>query len=173
MSPRSPRTNLNHATTNATPKTRASLLVRIFMGPMTRVLNPVIRTLAGRRHFGMAAQIHNRGRRSGRVYVTPASARLDGETFWVPLTFGTESDWCRNVRAAGGCRIKWKGHDYEATDPQLVITRVASREARGAFKPHERAMFRMLGIKHFLRLRLAAPEAIDVTTDASELREPA
>jgi hypothetical protein len=43
-----------------------SLVVRIVMRPMTRVLNPLIRKLAGRRHFRMAAQIRHVGRRSGR-----------------------------------------------------------------------------------------------------------
>jgi deazaflavin-dependent oxidoreductase (nitroreductase family) len=143
-----------------TPQTRASLPVRILMGPMTRVLNPMIRKLAGRRHIGMVAQIHHRGRLTGRLYVTPASARFDGDAFWVPLTFGTESDWCRNVRAAGGCGIRWKGTNYKAVDPQLIDRGTASREARSAFKGYERAMFRVLGIKHFLRLQLTNEEPV-------------
>jgi deazaflavin-dependent oxidoreductase (nitroreductase family) len=137
-----------------TSRTRGSLPVRLLMGPMTKVLNPLVRAGAGRRHFGMVAQVHHRGRRSGRLYVTPASARVQGDTFWIPLTFGTESDWCRNVRAAGGCRIKWRGIEYSATDPSLVTVDVARREARSAFKGYERLMFRMLRIKHFLRMQL-------------------
>jgi deazaflavin-dependent oxidoreductase (nitroreductase family) len=148
------------------PRTHGSLPVRMFMGPMTKVLNPLVRAGAGRRHFGMAAQIHHRGRRSGRVYVTPASARVQGDTFWIPLTFGTESDWCRNVRAAGGCRIKWRGIEYTATDPRLVTVDVARREARSAFKGYERLMFRMLRINHFLRLQVHAdgPQVAPLTS---------
>jgi hypothetical protein len=63
-----------------------SLLVRIVLRPMTKVLNPLM--LAGRPHFGMAAQIRHVGRRSGRPYITPASARLAGEVILIPLTFG-------------------------------------------------------------------------------------
>lgn len=52
--------------------------VRIVVRPMTKVLNPVVGKLAGRRHFAMAAQIHHVGRSSGRPYVTSAGARPDG-----------------------------------------------------------------------------------------------
>jgi len=137
--------------------TRGSLFVRLAMGPMTRVINPLLRKVAGRRHMSMAAQIHHRGRRSGRLYVTPASARLDGAAFWIPLTFGTGSDWCRNVRAAGECTIRWKGTDYQARRPVVVERAVALSAARGSFKPHERAMLRLIGIRQFLRLDVTEP----------------
>ena len=138
--------------------TRPSAFVRIVMRPMTHVFNPFIRRLAGGRHMGMAAQIHHRGRRSGRTYVTPASARLDGSTFWIPLTFGTDSDWCRNVRAAGQCTIRWKGVDYEAARPVVVNRATALSAAAGSFKRRERAMMRMIGIKQFLRMDLVERE---------------
>jgi deazaflavin-dependent oxidoreductase (nitroreductase family) len=138
--------------------TRPSLFVRVAMRPMTKLLNPVIRRLAGRRHFNMAARIHHRGRRSGRPYMTPATARLNGDTFWVSLTFGSGSDWCRNVRAAGECTIRWQGRDYRAVNP-VVVGRAAALTAAGrAFKRRERAMMRAIGIKEFLRLD-AAPAA--------------
>jgi deazaflavin-dependent oxidoreductase (nitroreductase family) len=132
--------------------TRGALFVRICMGPMTRVFNPLIRRVAGRSHMKMAAQIHHRGRRSGKEYVTPASARLADEVFWVPLTFGTSSDWCRNVRAAGGCMIRYEGVDYVTARPVVVNRAAAFSAARGAFRIHERAMMHALRIKNFLRL---------------------
>jgi hypothetical protein len=59
---------------------------------MTKILNPLIRKLAGRGHFRMAAQIRHVGRRSGRPYVTPAGARLHGDAIVIPLTFGNRSE---------------------------------------------------------------------------------
>src|SRR5215472_957448 len=109
---------------------RPSPVVRVVMGPMTRVLNPLIKKLAGRRHFTMAAQIHHVGRRSGREYITPASASLAGDLIVIPLTFGNQSDWSRNVRA----------------DARAVV--------RQAYGPFQRAAFRMLGIKQVMVLRL-------------------
>jgi hypothetical protein len=53
--------------------------VKLVMRPMTKMLNPLVRTLAGRRHFRMAAQIRHVGRRSGRPYMTPVGARLSGD----------------------------------------------------------------------------------------------
>ncbi len=129
-----------------------SPVVRIVMGPMTKVLNPLIGKLAGRRHFPMAAQIRHVGRRSGRLYVTPAGARLIDDTMVIPLTFGNRSDWSQNVRAAGGCSIRLNGRDYAASQPEFVSLTDADPLIRAAFSPVERATFRPLGIRQFMRL---------------------
>jgi deazaflavin-dependent oxidoreductase (nitroreductase family) len=97
-----------------------SLLVRMVTRPMTKVLNPVIVKFAGRRHFGMAAQIHHVGRWSGKVYVTPATAHVHGDVILIALTFGNQSDWARNVRAADGCMVRFNGRTYHATSPQFL-----------------------------------------------------
>ena len=131
---------------------KPSAFVVIVMKPMTKVLNPLIRRLAGRRHFTMAAKVTHRGRRSGRSYVTPATARLSGDPLWVSLTFGSRSDWCLNVLAAGECEIKWQGEDYRAVNPVIVPRPVALAAAGRAFKRHERVMMRAIGINEFLRL---------------------
>ena len=135
------------------PAVRPSLLVRVAMRPMTRVLNPLIRKFAGRRHFRMAAEIRHVGRKSGRAYVTPAGARVSGDVAVIPLTFGNQSDWSKNVRAAGGCSIRLNGIDYEAVMPEVVSRADAGPVIRSAFSTMERAQFKMLGIKQFLLLR--------------------
>ena len=132
-----------------------SRFVRIVMGPMTRPLNPLIVKAAGRRHFGMAAQIRHTGRRSGRSYTTPASARISGDVAVIPLTFGSQSDWSRNVRAAGGCSIRLNGRDYDLTQPELLSVADVQPLIRSMFSPVQRAAFRMLGIRQVMRLRLA------------------
>jgi deazaflavin-dependent oxidoreductase (nitroreductase family) len=147
--------NASQAQPPAPTVIRPSRLVRVTFGPVTRMLNPAIVKLAGRRHIRFAAQIHHTGRRSGRPYVTPASARLAGDTFIIPLTFGNQSDWSRNVQAAGGCQIRLNGVDHQAVRPQLVDTQQALQMAGTAFSPLERAMFRMLGIQQFLLLQRA------------------
>lgn len=134
---------------------RPSRLVRFVVRPMTKVFNPGIRRLAGRKHFPNAAQIRHRGRRSGRVYVTPASARRHEDALYVPLTFTRNSDWCRNVLASGGCVVKLRGVDYATTQPRVVDKAVALAMAGSAFRRMERFMFRPLGIKEFLVLQIA------------------
>ena len=146
---------MNAPDTQALEVVRPSRLVAVVMAPLTKVLNPVMRKLAGRRHVMMAAQIRHVGRRSGRPYVTPAGARLTGDTFVIPLTFGNTSDWSRNVRAAGGCEIRLDGTDYRAVQPELADRDQAAPLIRAAFGPVERTMFRMLGIRQYLLLRRA------------------
>jgi deazaflavin-dependent oxidoreductase (nitroreductase family) len=146
---------MNAPGTQAPALVRPSRLVAVVMGPLTKVLNPVMRKLAGRRHVMMAAQIRHVGRRSGRAYVTPAGARLTGDTFVIPLTFGNTSDWSRNVRAAGGCEIRLDGTDYRAVQPEFADRDQAAPVVRAAFGPVERAMFRMLGIRQYLLLHRA------------------
>jgi deazaflavin-dependent oxidoreductase (nitroreductase family) len=131
-----------------------SIIVKILMRPMTKLLNPIIGRFAGTRHFSMAAQIRHHGRRSGRAYMTPVTAKLAGDAIWIALTFGNQSDWSRNVRATGGCTVRLGGEDYLADTPQFINRADAGPGLRTAFKPIERAMFRLLGIKQFLRLRV-------------------
>ena len=133
-----------------------SVVVRTVMGPMTKALNPVIVALAGKRHFAMAAELRHRGRRSGKEYRTPVTARLAGDTIWIALTFGNQSDWSRNVRAAGECIVRIGGRDFHADTPRFINRADAAPALRTAFKPAERAMFRILGIKQFLRLQARA-----------------
>lgn len=145
-SPRSP------AAGSALQPVGPALFVQAVIRPMTKVLNPLIVKFAGRRHFPMAAQIRHVGRRSGKPYVTPVTAHLHGDVILIALTFGNQSDWSRNVRAAGGCSIRVNGRDYHATNPELVGREDARDLINSAFSPLERAGFRLLGIRQFMRL---------------------
>jgi deazaflavin-dependent oxidoreductase (nitroreductase family) len=131
-----------------------SPVVRIAMRPLTRILNPLMRKVAGRRHVRMAAEVRHVGRRSGRAYVTSAGARVHGDVAVIPLTFGNQSDWAKNVRAAGGCSLRVNGQEYTAVAPEFVDRGDAGPLLKSAFGPVERAGFRLLGIKQYLRLRV-------------------
>ena len=135
-----------------------SPIVKIVMRPMTKMLNPLIVKLAGGRHFGMAAQIRHVGRRSGRTYTTPVSARRSGDMVVIALTFGNQSDWSRNVRSAGGGSIRIEGQDYDVTSPHFISRQEARPLVQAAFSPMERAGFRMLGIKQVMSLRVVSAE---------------
>jgi deazaflavin-dependent oxidoreductase (nitroreductase family) len=145
-----------HSTYGTPEPVGPSPVVKIVMRPMTKMLNPLIIKLAGRRHFGMAAQIRHTGRRSGRTYTTPVSARRSGDIVVIALTFGNQSDWSRNVRSAGGGTIRIEGEDYNITKPQIMSRQEAKPLVEAAFSPMERAGFRMLGIKQVMILRVAS-----------------
>lgn len=131
-------------------------LVRTVMRPMVKVLNPLIRKVAGRRFLPMAALVSHTGRRSGRQYSTPVGAHVRGDDCLVPLTFGSESDWSKNLRAAGGGRIRWKGRDFEVTAPEVHRAEEIKPLVKQLFSAPVRLGFKVLGIKSFLYLHAVA-----------------
>ena len=84
--------------------------------------------------------------------MTPATAHVHGDVIVIALTFGNQSDWSRNVRAAGGCSIRVNGRDYRATNPQFISREDAGDLINSTFSPVERASFRQLGIRQFMLL---------------------
>jgi deazaflavin-dependent oxidoreductase (nitroreductase family) len=93
--------------------------------------------------------IHHRGRRSGKQFRTPVVVRPTQGGFIVPMPWGETTDWYRNVRAAGGCTIRWKGRDYAVVDPEVLD----ANSATGAFSGPMRAGMGRFGIKQVVRLR--------------------
>lgn len=133
------------------PRTRR--LVRF----VARFVNPVVLLIAGRRWMPVVGILHHRGRRSGRAYATPLGMRPLGDSFVMPRTFGEDAAWYRNVLAAGGCVVTYRGTDYTLVEPELIDYATAAP----AFPRYERLQFRLVGINEYLRLRLAhrAPTA--------------
>jgi deazaflavin-dependent oxidoreductase (nitroreductase family) len=103
---------------SATPPAKATRRPALALG--TRLFNPIILKLAGRRHVPLYAVIEHRGRRSGRVYTTPVAARPTADGFLVPMAFGEQADWYRNVVAAGECVLRWNGTAYALAEPELL-----------------------------------------------------
>lgn len=97
---------------------------------------PVALALSGRRLFPLWAVVHHTGRRTGREYAVPVAIipTHAGNVFLIALPWGPKTNWVRNVLAAGGATVTWKGRDYEATEPELVSPEVAVAEASGLVK---------------------------------------
>ena len=130
-----------------------SLIVRVILGPSSRLLNPLVGALAGRRFVPMIARVHHVGRRSDKPYMTPTGAAVVGDTIVIPLSFGNRSDWSRNVRAAGQCVVLLSGKSYDATQPRFVDAAEAKPIVRQAFNAANRFGFRLFGIRQYLLLR--------------------
>lgn len=137
----------------STTVVRPSLTVRLVLGPLTKLLNPFVGVLAGRRFVPLIARVHHVGRRSGKPYMTPTGASVVGNTIVIPLSFGNGSDWARNVRAAGQCVVQLGGKRYQATQPQFVEAAEAKAVVDQSFNTINRFGFRLLGIKQYLFLR--------------------
>jgi deazaflavin-dependent oxidoreductase (nitroreductase family) len=129
-----------------------SPIVRLVLGPLSRLLNPLVGGLAGRRYVPLIARIHHVGRRSGKPYMTPTGAHVTGNTIVIPLSFGNVSDWARNVRAAGGCVVALDGKSYHATQPRFVDAADAKPVVDQSFNAVNRFGFRLFGIRQYLVL---------------------
>ena len=69
------------------------------------------------RGFGI---ITHAGRKSGRVYRTPVNVFRAANGFLVALTYGRESEWVKNVLAAGGCQLETRSRRYQLTAPTII-----------------------------------------------------
>ena len=113
-----------------------------------RVTNPILAPIVVRLPgFGMLV---HRGRRSGREYRTPVLSFRRGDRLVFALTYGTETDWVRNVLAAGSCDLVVRGRATHLVEPRLFHDRA------------HRAVPRIVGLAlavlrsdDFLELRLA------------------
>jgi deazaflavin-dependent oxidoreductase (nitroreductase family) len=117
--------------------------------PLTRAFNPLVLRVAGSRLFPMWALLYHRGRKSGRVYTSPITAIPRGEWFWLGLAFGEESGWARNVLAAGQGRVRYRGVEYNLTEPTVVDGDAVGSE----LPPITRFFMRLAGVQKVLRMR--------------------
>lgn len=85
-----------------------------------RVTNRVAFPIAGRAP-GFGVVVHT-GRRSGRSYRTPVCAFQTPRGYVVALAYGAESEWPKNVLAAGGCTLLTRGEAVPLTNPRRVRT---------------------------------------------------
>src|SRR5438270_10605225 len=83
-----------------------------------RVTNRITRRIAGWMP-GFAIVTHI-GRKSGRTYRTPVNVFRTRDGFRIALTYGAESDWVRNVLAAGGCELEYMRRHMTLTDPRTI-----------------------------------------------------
>jgi len=113
------------------------------------VFNPFARRFAGwLPGFGLLTY---RGRTSGRVYHTPLNVFRRGATFIFALTYGSDSQWVKNVQASGRCELRTRGRDYVLVEPQRF--RDPSRRLMPA---PVRAILRLDHVDEFLRMRIEA-----------------
>ncbi|ERN45836.1 nitroreductase family deazaflavin-dependent oxidoreductase [Rhodococcus hoagii] len=110
-------------------------------------LNRVVVHIAGR--IPGFALMHHRGRRSGRPYTTPVNAFRIGNGYRFALTYGSGSDWVRNVLEAGECDATVRGCTVHLVDPRLE----KDPGARWAPGPVA-AVLRRIGADTYLQCRI-------------------
>ena len=111
------------------------------------VTNNVTRPLAA--HLPGFGIVLHKGRRSGRLYRTPVNMFRAPGGYVVALTYGADTDWLKNVTAAGGCELEVRGRRVEATEPRIVFD-----PERKAMPPVVREFLGLIKVTDFLLLDL-------------------
>ncbi|MBZ2195661.1 nitroreductase family deazaflavin-dependent oxidoreductase [Occultella gossypii] len=89
-----------------------------------KYLNHVMRHVAPRLPgFGL---LTHTGRTSGTKYTIPVNVFQRNGSYVFALTYGSRTDWVRNVRAAGSARIVTRGRTVDLVDPVLGRDETAS-----------------------------------------------
>jgi deazaflavin-dependent oxidoreductase (nitroreductase family) len=98
---------------------------------------------------GFGVVVHS-GRRSGRRYRTPVNVFPTEDGYVIALTYGPDTDWVKNVLAAGGCELQTRGRSIRLVSPHLVHD-----ERRRGIRPVERQILRILDVADFVSLKTA------------------
>lgn len=72
------------------------------------------------------AIVNHLGRKSGRAYRTPVNAFRTDDGYIIALTYGAQSDWVKNVLAAGSCELQTRGRRVHLTNPRIETDRSKS-----------------------------------------------
>lgn len=140
-----PKARLRYVSTVA-PPTRLRQL-RSFA---IRYINPITRLFAG--WMPGFALLTYKGRTTGRTYHTPINVLRRGDHYLFALTYGSEeSQWVKNVLAAGGCEMRRMGHDIRLAEPELIVN------PDPGLVPGPLRLFGRLGrVTEFVRMRAAS-----------------
>jgi deazaflavin-dependent oxidoreductase (nitroreductase family) len=94
--------------------------------------------------FGILTHV---GRKSGKVYRTPVNVFRASNGFIIALTYSSESEWVKNVLAAGGCELKTRGKRYQLSAPKIVHD-----PTRRRFPIPVRVVLRIVGANEYMEL---------------------
>jgi deazaflavin-dependent oxidoreductase (nitroreductase family) len=125
-----------------------------------RYINPVSRRIAG--SMPGFALLTYPGRKSGRTYHTPINVFRRGDDYVFALTYGSGSQWVKNVLAAGGCQMRRMGRDIKLVNPEVII------DPSGELVPQPvRWFLRHVGrVSEFVRMRDAGGLDLKTRMDA-------
>lgn len=96
--------------------------------------------------FGILMHV---GRKSGKVYRTPVNVFRASSGFLIALTYSSQSEWVKNVLAAGGCELRTRGQKYRLSSP--TVTRDPTRRR---FPIPVRLVLRIVGADEYMALSI-------------------
>ena len=96
-----------------------------------------------------ASVLQHTGRKSGRQYQTPVTARWTADGFVIGLPYGPNTDWLKNVLASGVATLVHNGSSYQCD----AFTIIPMSETAGGFSAAERRILRLMGVDECLVMR--------------------
>ena len=94
--------------------------------------------------FGILTHV---GRKSGKFYRTPINVFRASNNFITELTYSSQSEWVKNVLAAGGCELQNRGKKYQLSAPNVVHD-----PTRRRFPIPVRLVLRIVGADEYMEL---------------------
>jgi deazaflavin-dependent oxidoreductase (nitroreductase family) len=119
-----------------------------------RAMKPLVLRSAGRTGAPTSVVEHT-GRNTGSPYETPVVAAPIADGFVVALPYGPNTDWLKNVVAAGRATIRFDGHPHAVDLPEVV----PMEEVATDFAPREQRMHRQFNVRDALRVRTVSIDA--------------
>ena len=117
---------------------------------VNRIVNPwLIRQGVPDMTRGEIGLLEHVGRKSGTVRVTPIHPVRTEGGFRVIVPLGGESQWARNVLAAGHCRVQVADTIHELDEPRLVSPTQVEAVPRVAARVMDWLGFRYLELRQF------------------------
>jgi deazaflavin-dependent oxidoreductase (nitroreductase family) len=119
-----------------------------FLRRVNRVFtNPLLGTVAWL--VPPLAIVHHVGRKTGRRYRSPVVAIPTGGGYVIPMTYGRDVDWARNIVRAGACDLEQLGRRHRLRKPRIV----GLREAESHLPALSRPFFRATNFPGFVLLK--------------------
>ena len=119
-------------------------LARFNLKVTNRLTGPFAHRLPG------FAIVHHKGRKSGTERTTPVNLFRDGDDYVIALTYGRDSQWVKNVLAAGEFDVVTRSKRVHLADPRIV---------KHAYVPAPvRAILNVLEVDDYVVARPSAPK---------------
>ena len=93
--------------------------------------------------------VHHVGRKSGRAFRTPVNVFLRDGDYVMALTYSSNTDWVKNVLAAGECDLVHRRQRHHLVEPVLY-----EDPKRTIIRGPARIILRLNGTTEFLRLQV-------------------
>ena len=138
-----------------------------FMRHVNRVFtNPLMGTFAWL--VPPLAVVHHVGRKSGRSYRTPVVAFRSTGGFVIPMTYGRDVDWARNIIGGHGCEVVQLGQRFRLRNPRIVGFKAAEPHLPALARP----MLRLADFPGYVLLDLTTESASRAGTQSPRSASP-